>query len=48
MTKIGFEQKNKSRNNAGTLFRDDILVPLTGLEFFYAVFPILSNVAQTT
>ena len=32
MTKIGFEQKNKSRNNAGTSFRDDILVPLTGLE----------------
>ena len=32
MTKIGSEQKNKSRNNAGTSFRDDILVPLTGLE----------------
>lgn len=32
MTKIGFEQKNKSRNNAGTSFRDDILVPLTGNE----------------
>lgn len=32
MTKIGFEQKNKSRSNAGTSFQDDILVPLTGLE----------------
>lgn len=47
-TKSRSYKKESPANNVFTPFAGDRLVPLTGLEFYYAVFFILSNVAQTT
>ena len=40
--------KNNSANIEITTFAELCLVPLTGLEFYHAVFLILGNAAQTT